>query len=434
MPEKTRSPLWLASALALALSAGSAIGAPSALEQADMPHWVLAQSSFQLEVTVLSIEEKPLTEQITNVWHRVRIDQVMVGDGLTVGEETAVVSQLRVNAPGTVGSSGDRGPFHGPNGLPLKGDRARLFASGSASTLKTLSPNGWQLAKPLLAFVAADDEYRSEITMPFLAGLVERAGIARTAVHFATGDDGRGSPLAEPDIAARTSLTSAWELRGADGSVLYMRFRELESNALNAFDEATNHGLPLVGFRTSTHAFRYSPGPGAGRWNEQFPREQFGTGWSFHHGHTSTTRILPPTGEAARHPVLAGVTIPAEGIIVPSWLYNVEPLAADCHVLLWGEAVDSERTDAPQRQPILWVREVARTRSATTTSGESNAFTLPPQRIAFSTLGHPGDFANAEVRLMAVQMCAWAMRAEAAMTEAARAAVRAAVFDAPGTR
>ncbi len=407
-----------------------------------MPQWVLAQCPFQLEVTVLSIEEKPLTDQITNVWHRVRIERVLVGDGLTAGEETAVVSQVRSTAPGTTGSSGDRGPFHGPNGLPIKGDRARIFADGSASILKTRSPNGWQLAKPLLAFVAADDEYRSEITMPFLAGLVERSGIARTTVHFATADDGRGSPLPTPDITARTSLTEVPWLRSADGSVLYMRFRELESNALNAFADATTHGLPMVGFRTSTHAFRYpaNGGPGAERWNDQFPRQQFGTGWSFHHGHSSKTRILPPTAEAAQHPVLAGVIVPAQGVIVPSWLYNVEPLAPDCHVLLWGESVDSERPDAPQRQPILWVREAPR-RATPQGSREASAApaapadrTLPPQRIAFSTLGHPGDFAFAEVRLIAVQMCAWAMREDAAMTEAARAAVRAAEFKVPETR
>ncbi|MDA1106679.1 MAG: hypothetical protein O2855_08865 [Planctomycetota bacterium] len=414
---------------------GIACSSPAAapIEQPNMPQWVLAQCPFQLEVTVLSIEEKALTDQITNVWHRVRIERVLLGDGLEAGDETAVVSQVRSLAPGTVGSTGDRGPFSGPNGLPIKGDRARIFADGTAAILKTRSPNGWQRAKPLLAFVAADDEYRSEITMPFLAGLVERAGIARTMVHYATADDGRGSPLATPDFAARTSLTESHGLRSADGSVLYMRFRELQSNPLSDFADATTRGLPLVGFRTSTHAFRYAAnsGPGADQWNEQFPRQQFGTGWSFHHGHSSKTRILPPTVEAARHPVLSGVSIPPEGVIVPSWLYNVEPLAADCRVLLWGESVDSERPNAPQRQPILWVREVPRT-SSTQGSREAPAeFTLPPQRIAFSTLGHPGDFANAEVRLIAVHMCAWAMREEAALTDAVRAVVRGTAFEAP---
>jgi hypothetical protein len=190
-----------------------------------------------------------------------------------------------------------------------------------------------------------------------------------------------------------------------------------------AFEAATTHGLPLVGFRTSTHAFRY-PGDteGAKRWNDGFPTETWGTNWRFHHGHSSTTRILPPDAEAAKHPVLAGVTIPAEGLVVASWLYHVEPLPEDCRVLLWGEAVASERRDAPQRQPILWVRE--RPRKAE----------LPMQRIAFATLGHPRDFANPEVRLIAVQMVAWALDEMKSIDDADRATIRSAAFDAPPTR
>src|SRR5690606_13290876 len=123
----------------------------------------------------------------------------------------------------------------------------------------------------------------------------------------------------------------------------------LHSNALSNFEAATTHGLPLVGFRTSTHAFRYPEGREAARWNDEFPAETFGTGWKFHHGHTSKTRILPPDDEALNHAVLAGVTIPSDGVVVPSWLYHVEPLPAGCRVLLWGEAVNSESPDAPQR-------------------------------------------------------------------------------------
>jgi hypothetical protein len=245
----------------------------------------------------------------------------------------------------------------------------------------------------------------------------------RTSLHFATGDDGVGGSAKSPDIGARTGLTDDWNLRGADASVLYMRFRELGYNQMLAFEAATTHGLPLVGFRTSTHAFRH-PGDteGAKRWNDGFPTEIWGTNWKFHHGHSSTTRILPPDTEAAKHPVLAGVTIPAEGLVVPSWLYHVEPLPEDCRVLLWGEAVASERPDAPRRQPILWVRERPRKDA------------LPMQRIAFTTLGHPGDFTNPEVRLVAVQMVAWALDEMKAIDDADRATIRAAAFDAPPTR
>lgn len=396
--------------------------APAAAERASLPAWVLAESPFQLEVTVLSVEEKKQDARTTNIWYRVRVERVFVGDGLKPGDETAIVSQVFHNRAGTTGSSGDRGPFKGPNGLPLKGDRARIFADGSASTLKTTSPNGWQNAKRTIAFVAADDEYRSEVTMPFLASLVEGAQIASTKVHFATGDDGRGSSGDKPDITQRTGLTDDRQLRSADAAVLYMRFRELRSNTLSAFEAATTRGLPLVGFRTSTHAFRYQDeGPGAKRWNEDFPVQAFGTGWKFHHGHTSTTRIVPPDAKASGHAILAGVAIPPEGIVVPSWLYHVEPLPADCRVLLWGEAVNSENPNAPQRQPLLWVRELPREQR------------LPAQRIAFTTLGHPGDFANPQVRVLAVQMIAWALGEEARMDHAAREVIREAHFDAPPT-
>jgi hypothetical protein len=99
-------------------------------EQPDRPMWRLGEAAFQLEVTVLSVEEKPLTERITNIWHRVKARRVFVGSGLNVGDELAVVSQVFDNPPGTTSSSGDRGRFKGPNGLPAKGDHARIFANG----------------------------------------------------------------------------------------------------------------------------------------------------------------------------------------------------------------------------------------------------------------------------------------------------------------
>jgi hypothetical protein len=47
---------------------------------------------------------------------------------------------------------------------------------------------------------------------------------------------------------------------------------------------------------------------------------------------------------------------------------------------------------------------------------------LPPRRIAFTTLGDQGDFANPEFRVISVQMIAWAIGEEA---QHARAATKA---------
>jgi len=398
-------------------------------EVPDRPMWALRQAPFELEVTVLSVEEKPGPgPQNISVWHRVRIDRVVRGDGLAAGEETAVVSLVHDLPAGTTGSRGQRGSFRGLNGLPRAGDRARLFAGGSAKVLQPVFPNGWQRSDHWVSFIAADDEYRSEVTMPFLATLVEKAGVARATLHFAADPE----DPSKRDVASKTAISDAPAL-GAGGEVVYMRFNRLCDRDREAMLEPIEHGMPLVAFRTATHAFAYPADSPHKTLNDGFGEKFLGTPWRFHHGHSSKSRVLPPDAEAAKHPVLAGVTVPAEGIIVPSWLYHVEPLPADCRVLLWAEAIDSERKDAPIKQPVLWVREVA-VASPYPRDPEKLAPAPRPQRIAVTTLGHPGDFANAEVRLVAVQMIAWANERMHALDDADRAAIRAAAFDAPPTR
>jgi hypothetical protein len=120
--------------------------------------------------------------------------------------------------------------------------------------------------------------------------------------------------------------------------------------------------------------------------------------------------------------VLEGVEFPTEGLVFRSWLYHVEPLPPDRRVLLWGEAIDSERPDAPERQPVPWVRERPRAEG------------LPTQRIAFTTLGHSQDFTNAALRVIAVQMIAWALGDEARMDDSVRVTIRQADLELPSMR
>jgi hypothetical protein len=263
----------------------------------------------------------------------------------------------------------------------------------------------------MISFVAADEECHSDSTMPLLATLlatlVSDAKIATTQMHYATADDGTGSPSKTPDASARTSLTDDARMSNADCTVLCMRERELGYNTMLSFKAATTQGLPLVGFRSSLHAFAYPNDAGGKQWNDEFPREQFGANWKFQHGSSSKTRVLAPDAEAAKHAILAGVVIPTEGLVLPSSLIEIGPLTPDCRVLLWGEAIDSERKEAAQKQPILWTRELKREND------------LPPRRIAFTTLGDQGDFANPEFRVISVQMIAWAIGEEAQHVRAA---------------
>ncbi len=349
-----------------------------------MPRHVLAHSRFQVEVTVLSVESKAQHEQLTNVWHRVRIDRVMAGEGLKPGDETAVVSQVRTTGP-TPGGTGHRAGFGGMNGLPRKGDRARLFAGGTAGILQPVLPNGWQ---PL------------ERAMSLLVSGESSTGDSLVDVTTAMREAGLGST----QVVAVPGATSSqwWSFGDGDCTVLLVRDREPKHVDEQAFNAATGHGMPLVGFRDSAR-------PVKGR--DTFGRDHFGVGDIDDANLGEGTLILPPSEEASGHPVLARVTIGANGLRVPGSLRSAGTLDPGCTVLLWGQPANGAKGDAT-RQPLLWVREVD----------------VPKQpirrRVAFTTLGEAGDFANPEVRVIAAQMIAWAMGEESRLSDERRAAIR----------
>lgn len=271
--------------------------------------------------------------------------------------------------------------------------------------------------RPHVAFIAADDEYRSEITMPLLARMVERTGVARISVHLAA-DPRTG----KPNEYSKTGLEDFEALRYASALVVYMRFAQLEPEVLEAMLAPCEAGRPIVGFRTSTHSFLYPADHPARGWNDGWGRRFLGTPWQFHHGHLSRTRVLPPTPEAAGHPLLRGVEIPAEGLVVRGWLYHVEPLPPDCTVLLWGESVNSANPSAPQRQPLLWTRELPVPEASTPDDTAAPSQSEPAgerrrQRVAVTTLGHPSDFEEPVLWKIGAAMVLWSIDREDAIPE-----------------
>src|SRR6185436_15558274 len=67
-------------------------------------------------------------------------------------------------------------------------------------------------------------------------------------------------------------------LRNADLVVFEMRFRELPDDQLKMILDYVNSGKPIVGLRTSTHAFRYLKGENM-KYNDGFGRDVFGQRW-----------------------------------------------------------------------------------------------------------------------------------------------------------
>ena len=169
-----------------------------------------------------------------------------------------------------------------------------------------------------------------------------------------------------------------------------MRFRALPDDQLELILDYVNSGKPIVGFRTSTHAFRYPKSHKNEKHNSGFGTDVFGQRWITHHGHKSTTEvsIIP---EMKDHPIFKGVY---DGFPCSSWLYHVAPLVGDCKPLMMGKAVNSNKEDSdkfPLTQPVVWTK------------------TYRGARVFFTTLGHPKDFEEYTFRRLVMNGIVWAL-------------------------
>jgi type 1 glutamine amidotransferase len=246
------------------------------------------------------------------------------------------------------------------------------------------SRDGFAQHKPLVVFVTGDHEYSSELTMPQLAAELEKNYAVRTKVL-----------LASPDHNGEENIPGLEVLKQADLAVFYLRWRRLPAEQLAHIEAYLQRGKPLIGFRTTTHAFNFPKGHPSEPWNA-FAERAFAAppGWGgaaghTHYGHESQTRVTFDSKQVD-HPLLKGVATSFE---VPSWLYHVlpqYPLPAATR-LLWGKAVGNI-SGQPQENPVAW--------SWVTAQGAKSFMT---------TLGHPEDFYDPSFQRLLVNAVQWCL-------------------------
>ena len=127
---------------------------------------------------------------------------------------------------------------------------------------------------------------------------------------------------------------------------MFTRFRALPDEQLQRILRYVESGKPIVGLRTSTHAFLYPEGHPRQGLNDGFGRDVFGQKWITHHGSQSSTDVAVHGGQR-RHPILRGV----RPFHARSWLYHVAPLNGEATVLLDGTTINSNKTDKARRVP-----------------------------------------------------------------------------------
>ncbi|MBC9928924.1 ThuA domain-containing protein [Chitinophaga qingshengii] len=237
-----------------------------------------------------------------------------------------------------------------------------IISTAFACTAQS-SKNG---KKPVVVFVTGDHEYSSEETMPVLAAALEKDYGIKTIVL-----------KAYPDHNSEENIPGLEALQQADLAVFFLRWRLLPPAQLAYIEAYLKSGKPVMGFRTTTHAFHFPEGHASEKWNAfgkfalNAPPGWGGEAKHTHYGHESSTdvSVIP---EQAGNPILTGV---AKNFHVRSWLYRVLP---DYPVkgstwLLMGKAVnpDKEAID----NPVAWTG--------------TNSF---GGKVFMTTLGHPDDF------------------------------------------
>jgi hypothetical protein len=176
-----------------------------------------------------------------------------------------------------------------------------------------------------IVLIASDHSYRGEETLPALARILARHHGFDCTVLFGLDSNGEieGGSSDIPGLEA---------LESADLMVLFARFLALPEEQMKLIDAYLNRGGPVMGLRTSTHAFKYEDQKSAYSkydyrsetrgYENGFGHQVLGQTWVGHYGknHVQSTRIsIVP--ELAGHPILRGVT----DIHAQSGGYNAEP-------------------------------------------------------------------------------------------------------------
>ena len=228
--------------------------------------------------------------------------------------------------------------------------------------------------RPNVAIVMAEDEYKTNETLPAFAARY-------------LGKDFRVS-LVFDSATDHDDLPGLEVLNDADVLLLSVRRRLLRPEQMAIIRRFVQAGKPVIGIRTACHAFGLRAGPppkGHVAWTT-LDREVFGGNYHNHYGNTGPKS--PPTrvrvAPAAEHnPLLAGVR--RDEFAVRGSLYRMSPVEPGAKLLMTGHV----GTNPPE--PVTW----------TFTRRDGG-------RSFYTSLGHPDDFTLPAVQHLLRNAVYWA--------------------------
>ncbi len=248
-----------------------------------------------------------------------------------------------------------------------------------------------------VVLIAGDEEYRSEEAMPMLGKILsQRHGFTCTVLFAINKQSG------EIDPNTSDNLPGAEVIDKADLVVTSLRFRRWPDEQFKHFADYVKAGKPVIGLRTSTHAFSGLKGE-YGTFNG-FGKKVYGEGWVSHWGghKREATRGVIESG-AGDDVLLRGVS----DLFGDTDVYEAYP-PADAKILVRGvvlkgmtpgdEPADYKKKRATDKQeqgvndpamPVVW------TRVNTNDFGTGN-------KVLCTTLGSATDLQNEGLRRLLV--------------------------------
>lgn len=254
-----------------------------------------------------------------------------------------------------------------------------------------------------IVFLASDHEYRAEEACPALARILAKRMGFKCTVIFGVDKDGF--------IEAGSSKVTGMEaLKKADLFFIFARFLNLPDDQMAHIESYLERGGPVVGLRTSSHAFQIPGGSKYAKYDYRskvagyengFGHQILGNTWVGHYGtnHKQGTRIetIP---EQRGHVILTGVGETAfthaggyVGKTAPDFtiLTNSQPLVS----------MDPASEADPKKPPMpsTWTRSYA-------------AKDGTKHRVFHSTQGASQDFLDDNYRRMILNGVLWAIGLE----------------------
>ncbi|HAO67417.1 MAG TPA: hypothetical protein DCR17_12110 [Verrucomicrobiales bacterium] len=256
-----------------------------------------------------------------------------------------------------------------------------------------------------ILFIASDHEYRGEESCPAIARILAKRYGFKCTVLFGQTSEGFIKPGSSiiPGIDA---------IDDADMLFLFMRFLHPDDAWMAKFEGYLDRGGPLLGLRTTTHAFNGIKGKYAkynyntsGDFVGGFGRQILGETWNpalgaghygSNHKYATSMHVVP---DQASHPVMRGV----KDMHAMAGAYSAVPMPGST-ILARNQVLSSMEVGAkPLKnkppQPAAWVKTYQ------SKSGKEG-------RVFCSTQGASEDILSEGVRRMIVNATLWCMGME----------------------